>query len=224
MNSKTSKLTTLLSSASFLTLASSTGVMAQQVAQAQVAQAQMAQAQEVPEQVLITGSLIHGTAAVGVPVTNLGTQDFTQTGNVTIGDLFRTIPQANVAPGPSAVNSGGHQERETRVNIRGLDQTGPRTLLLIDGGRFPPQADGLCAIDPSIIPALAVNRVDILADGASATYGSDAIAGVINVVLKRGFDGATTVIHYQQPDREGQEYQLSQIYGRTWDGGDLTLT
>src|SRR5579871_111883 len=220
MNSTASRFATLMGSASLLTLTAFTA-NAQQTAQAQTAQAG---AGEVPEQVLVTGSLIHGTAVVGVPVTNLSVQDFTETGNVFIGDLFRTIPQANVAPGPSAVNSGGHQERETRVNIRGLDGTGPRSLLMVDGVRHPPQADGLCAIDPSIIPALAIDRVDILADGASATYGSDAIAGVINVVLKRGFDGATTVIHYQQPDREGQEYQLAQIYGRTWDGGDLTLT
>src|SRR5579872_6422339 len=221
MNSTATRFATLMGSASFLTLTATFGAHAQQVAQAQMAQAAP---EAVPEQVLITGSLIHGAAAVGVPVTNLGTQDFTQTGNVTIGDLFRTIPQANVAPGPSAVNSGGHQERETRVNIRGLDGTGPRSLLMIDGVRYPPQADGICAIDPSIIPALALDRVDILADGASATYGSDAIAGVINVVLKRGFDGAVTLLHFQMPDHEGQEYQASQLYGRTWDGGDITLT
>src|SRR6185437_7282885 len=220
MNSTTSRLATLMGSASLLTLTNVLGANAQQVAQAQTAQAQ-----EVPEQVLVTGSLIHGTAAVGVPVTNLGTQDFTQTGNISIGDLFRTVPQANVAPGPGAVNSGGHQERETRVNIRGLDQTGPRTLLMVDGLRFPPQADGLCAIDPSIIPALALDRVDILADGASATYGSDAIAGVINVILKRGFDGAVTLLHVQAPtDGGGMQLQASQLYGRTWDGGDITLT
>src|SRR6476660_8555188 len=225
MNPTTSRLATLMGSASLLTLTNVLAAQAQQVAQAQTAQAQTAQAgQEIPEQVLITGSLIHGTAAVGVPVTNLGTQDFTQTGNVTIGDLFRTVPQANVAPGPSAVNSGGHQERETRVNIRGLDQTGPRTLLLIDGVHFPAQADGICAIDPSIIPALALDRVDILADGASAAYGSDAIAGVINVVLKRGFNGATTLLHVQHPDKGGTQFQASQLYGRTWDGGDFTFT
>src|SRR6266571_7470960 len=111
MKPMTSRLTALLGTASLLTMVKVLDAQAQQqMAQAQVAQAQMAQAgQEVPEQVLITGSLIRGTAAVGVPVTNLGTQDFTQTGNVTIGDLFRTDPQANVAPGPSAVNSGGHQ-------------------------------------------------------------------------------------------------------------------
>src|SRR5438874_6978952 len=219
MNPTASRFATLMGSASFLTLTAITA-NAQQVAQAQMAQAGAA----IPEQVLITGSLIHGTAAVGVPVTNLGTQDFTQTGNVTIGDLFRTVPQANVAPGPSAVNSGGHQERETRVNIRGLDQTGPRTLLMVDGVRFPPQADGACAIDPSIIPALALDRVAILADGASATYGSDAVAGVINVILKRNYSGAVTLIHYQQPDRGGQKIQASQLWGRTWDGGDITLT
>jgi hypothetical protein len=70
MNSKTSKLATLLSSASFLTLVNAMSAQAQQAAQAQVAQAAP---MEVPEQVLITGSLIHGTAAVGVPVTNLST-------------------------------------------------------------------------------------------------------------------------------------------------------
>jgi iron complex outermembrane receptor protein len=179
----------------------------------------------VPEQVLITGSLIHGTAAVGVPVTNLGARDLIETGAVSLGDLFRTVPAANVAPGPSAVNSGGHQERETRVNIRGLDQTGPRTLLMIDGVKFPPQADGLCAIDPSIIPSLALERVDILADGASATYGSDAIAGVINVILKRNYNGAVTLLHVQAPtDGGGQQVQASQLYGHTWEGGDITLT
>ena len=218
MNPTTRKFATLMGSASIFTLANALSAQGQQVAQAQMAQA------DVPEQVLVTGSLIHGAAAVGVPVTNLGAQDFTETGNVTIGDLFRTVPAANVAPGPSAVNSGGHQERETRVNIRGLDQTGPRTLLMVDGVRFPPQADGICAVDPSIIPALALDRVDILADGASATYGSDAIAGVINVVLKRGFDGAVTLLHFQAPDSGGLQYQASQLYGRTWDGGDLTFT
>jgi outer membrane receptor protein involved in Fe transport len=221
MHPTTSKIAVLMGSASLLTMANALGAQAQQVAQAQMAQATSS---EVPEQVLITGSLIRGTAAVGVPVTNLGVQDFTQTGNVTIGDLFRTVPQANVAPGPSAVNSGGHQERETRVNIRGLDQTGPRTLLMVDGARFPPQADGICAVDPSIIPALALDRVDILADGASATYGSDAVAGVINIVLKRGYEGALTLLHFQMPDHGGKQYQASQLYGRTWDGGDITLT
>src|SRR5689334_10810039 len=154
MISQASGFATLMGSASLLSLTTALGAQAQQTAQAAP--------DMVPEQVLVTGSLIHGTAAVGVPVTNLGVQDLTETGNATIGDLFRTIPQAIVAPGPTAVIGGGHQERETRVNIRGLDSTGPRSLMMIDGVRYPPQADGLCAIDPSIIPALALDRVDVL--------------------------------------------------------------
>src|SRR5205809_7140167 len=120
MNSKTSKLTTLLSSASFLTLASSSAAFAQ----AQVAQAQMAQAAEVPEQVLITGSLIRGAAAVGVPVTNVGPQDFVQSGALTTADLFKTVPAFVITPGGVGTNNGGNIARENTVNLRGLDSIG----------------------------------------------------------------------------------------------------
>lgn len=215
MKPTASRFATLMGSASFLTLTMPFAVQAQTAAAGSET--------ELPEQVLVTGSLIHGTAAVGVPITNLGVQDFAETGNVTISDLFRDIPQAIVAPGPSATVAGGQNLRANRVNIRGLDANGPRSLLMVDGIRFPPQ-DGLCVIDPSIIPALALDRVDILPDGASATYGSDAIAGVINIVLKRGFDGGVTLLHVQAPDAGGLEYQASQLWGRTWDGGDVTLT
>src|SRR5712672_3940034 len=217
MNPTTSKLTMLLGTASLMTMANAMAAQAQQ-------QTAQAAPMEVPEQVLITGSLIHGTAAVGVPVTNLNVQDFRQTGALTLADLFRTVPVANVSPGAVATNSGGHLERETRVNIRGLDQTGPRSLLMVDGMRFPPQADGICAIDTSIIPALALDRIDILADGASATYGSDAISGVINIVLKRAYDGAITQLRYTTAPAGKQRVQAAQLWGRTWDGGDITLS
>src|SRR6266481_7157580 len=185
------KLATLLGSASLVTIANALSAQAQGQ---QVAQAQTAQAEEIPETVLITGSLIRGTAAVGVPVTNLGLKDFQTTGAIKTADLFRTIPAANVYPTGEGTNSGGHLERETRVNLRGLDATGPRALMMIDGIRFPPQADGICAIDPSIIPSISLDHLDVLADGASATYGSDAIAGVINLILKRNFDGAVSQV------------------------------
>src|SRR6266550_4261400 len=222
MNPKTSKLTTLLGTASFLTLATSLDAQAQQVAQAQMAQASP---QEVPEQVLITGSLIRGTAAVGVPVTNLSPQDFAQTGALTTSDLFRTVPQANVSPGPVATQSGANIDRATRVNLRGLDTgNGVRSLLMVDGMRFPPQGNGQCEVDPSIIPALSQDRIDVLVDGSSATYGSDAIGGVINIILKRGYDGAVTQLRYTQAAAGKNRYQASQLWGRTWDGGDITLS
>src|ERR1700704_99054 len=155
------RLAALLGSASLLTMANVIPAAAQGMA--------VAQAEEVPETVLITGSLIRGTAAVGVPVTNLSPQDFAMTGALTTADLFRTFPAANVSPGPVATNGGGNIERATKVNIRGLDTGNAiRSLLMIDGMRFPPQGNGLCEIDPSIIPAIAQNNMAILVEGASA--------------------------------------------------------
>src|SRR6059058_6612897 len=209
MNPKTSTLASLLGSASLLAM-SAGAAQAQAVAQAQTAQAAVT---EVPEQVLVTGSLIRGTAAVGVPVTNLSPQDFSRTGALTTADLFRTVPAANVEPGPVATNSGANLERGTHVNLRGLDTgNAPRALMMIDGMRFPPQAHGLCSIDPSIIPAIAQDRIDVLVDGASATYGSDAIAGVINIILKRAYDGAVTQLRGTFADGK-QQYAASQLWG-----------
>jgi outer membrane receptor protein involved in Fe transport len=216
MNPSSSKLAFLLGSASLLTMAGSG------VAQAQ---AQMAQA-EVPEQVLITGSLIRGAASVGVPVTNLGSQDFVVSGALTTADLFKTIPAFVITPGAVGTNNGGNIARENSVNLRGLDSVGGypvRSLMMVDGYRVPPQGEHSGQRDPSIIPALAIDRVDILANGASATYGSDAVSGVMNILLKRGYDGAVTQLHATVADGKMQ-YQASQLWGRTWDGGDITLT
>src|SRR5258708_2595866 len=220
MHATTSRICALLGTASFLTLASSLEAQAQQVAQAQTAQANP---MEVPEQVLITGSLIRGTAAVGVPVTNLGPQDYRTTGALTTSDLFRTVPQFNVIPGPVATQAA-NVDRWSRVYLRQLDTgSAPRSLMMVDGMRYPAQGMGLCQIDPSIIPTAAVDRVDLLLDGASATYGSDAIGGVINIILKRAYDGAVSEVGFKTAAGGGVQYLASQLWGRTWDGGDITL-
>jgi len=195
---------------------------AQQVAQAQTAQVAP---ETVPEQVLVTGSLIHGAAAVGVPVTTLGMEDFKQTGATTTADLFKTIPFAMVPSFESSTDAGSRIERGQTVNFRGLNSKGPRTLMLIDGMRFPGQGDSGCSIDPSIIPQLAIDRVDILADGASATYGSDAVAGVLNLILRRGYEGAITEGSFATSPGYGHNlYRGSALYGTKWASGDLTAT
>ncbi len=210
-----SRLTALLGSASLLTLAQTEGVYAAEV---------VAQAEDIPETVLITGSLIRGTAAVGVPVVNLSPQDFAMTGTLTASDLFRTIPQFNVNPGPVATGAANN-ERGTRVNLRQLDTgSAPRSLLMIDGLRYPQQGNGLCQIDPSIIPSFAIERIDLLLDGASATYGSDAIGGVINIILKRNFDGALVEAGVKMGAGGNIQYLASGMWGRTWDGGQVTLS
>src|SRR5436190_6677568 len=220
MDSRTSKLASLLGSASLLAMASAGPSYAQ--GQMQTAQAAPA---DIPEQVLITGSLIRGAASVGVPVTNVGPQDFVQSGALTTADLFKTVPAFVITPGGVATNNGGNIARENTVNLRGLDSIGGypvRSLLMVDGYRVPPQGEHSGQRDPSIIPALAIDRVDILANGASATYGSDAVSGVMNVLLKRGYDGAITQLRSTIADGKTQ-YQASQLWGRTWEGGDITL-
>src|SRR5258705_2226280 len=215
--SRGAKLATLLGTASLLTMANAISAYAQGQ--------QVAQNEEIPETVLITGSLIRGAGAVGVPVTNLGPQDFAMSGALTTADLARPCPAANVAAGPVATMSGANIERATKVNIRGLDSgTATRSLMMIDGMRFPGQGNGLCEIDPSVVPAIAQDHIDILVDGASATYGSDAIGGVINIILKRNMDGAITQLRYSTAQGGKNRYLASAIWGRTWDGGQVTLS
>src|ERR1700675_3613178 len=103
MHPTRSKIATLLGTASVLTMASVLGANAQQ----QVAQGQMTQTAqgEVPEQVLVTGSLIHGTVAVGVPVTSLSDTDFKETGALTVGDIFKNIPSITALQSAAAPTS-----------------------------------------------------------------------------------------------------------------------
>ena len=147
------------------------------------------------------------------------------TGALTTAELFRTFPAAVVAPGAVATNGSPNIERGTKVNIRGLDTgTATRSLLMIDGMRFPAQGSGQCTIDPSIIPALSLDHIEVLVDGASATYGSDAIAGVINIVLKRNMDGAITQARWTTAEGGKNRYLASALWGRTWDVGQITLS
>jgi iron complex outermembrane receptor protein len=204
----------LLGAASLITLASTI-----------VAHAQTEAENTVPEQVLVTGSLIRGTAVVGVPVIEETDLNFKENGALTIADVLRSIPSVTVQGSLVVTNSGANTEGNQAVSIHNLNGTAPRTLLMIDGMRYPIQGHGSCEVDPSIIPELALDRVDVLADGASATYGSDAIAGVINVILKRGYDGAISQARVgASTDIGGVSEQGSQLYGRTWGGGDITLT
>src|SRR6202049_2482499 len=111
----------LFGSASLAAIASAVPASAQQMAQAA--------REQVPEQVLVTGSLIHGAAAVGVPVTTLGTEDFRTTGSVTTADLFKTIPIAQVPAFQSSTDAGAKVEQTQSINIRGLSGKGSRTLM-----------------------------------------------------------------------------------------------
>jgi len=145
----------LFQTVSFLALGHALTAQAQPMTAAMGAQA--------PEQVLITGSLIHGAAAVGVPVTALSDQDFHETGALTTADVLKEVPSLVVLPSSSATNSGATLTHPQTVAIHGIASgTGTETLLMVDGIRFPVQGVGTCYVDPSIIPQLALERGALL--------------------------------------------------------------
>jgi iron complex outermembrane recepter protein len=217
------RLSGLLGTASFISMAGALSAQAQMQAAVQ---------EQVPEQVLITGSLIRGTVAVGAPVTSLGPQDFATTGSLQIDDVLATVPSINTTFTAGAANdtasslTGGFSYAIGSINIHGLQGAGgfTRTLTMVDGMRMALMGTSSIQYDPSIIPGIALDRIDILANGASATYGSEAIAGVVNVILKRGFDGAILQSTVGDGTGGGFSFSTAGLLGRTWDGGDITLS
>ncbi|MCH8074167.1 MAG: TonB-dependent receptor plug domain-containing protein [Proteobacteria bacterium] len=211
----TAKAAALFGTASFMVMAGTSAAQAQQVAQAPI------------EEILITGSLIAGAPVVGIPVTALGQEDFAEAGVLTTTELMRNVPSLQVQTTVTPLAGGGRTSYSQNVNIHGFSGSGgdPITLLLINGRRWPIQGHGQDTIDPSIVPAIAVDRVDILTVGASATYGSDAVSGVINVIMRRGYDGAMTRVRYStSTDIGGTSLSFSQLWGRSWDTGNLTMS
>jgi iron complex outermembrane receptor protein len=215
---RTVKLAALLGSASFATIA---GVSAALAADA----APPAAATPV-EEILITGSLIRGTQVPGVPVTAVGAEDFTESGALTVTEMLRNVPALDVDETTTASGGGGTIGYGQSVSIHSFSPgSGVETLMLINGKRWPVQGHGGDTVDPSIIPRIAVQRIDVLAAGASAVYGSDATSGVVNVILKRGFDGAITEGQVGgSTDIGGVWWQFSQLYGRSWDTGNVTIS
>jgi iron complex outermembrane recepter protein len=139
------------------------------------------------EVIEVTGSLIErkelNTAA---PVTVLDKADLDAAGVTSVGDILQNLP-AQTNGINVQFNNGG--DGSTTVNLRGLGSN--RTLLLLNGRRVVPGGTGVgAAVDLSAIPLGIIERVEVLKDGASAIYGSDAIGGVVNIITKDQFDGA----------------------------------
>ncbi|AXU20355.1 hypothetical protein C7W88_16885 [Novosphingobium sp. THN1] len=122
----------------------------------------------------------------------------------TLGFTQRNNANANIASGAS-------------INLRGLGTSS--TLTLVDGNRLALGAAS-SIVDISLIPASAIERIEVLADGASAIYGSDAVAGVVNVRLRRGYEGAETSFRVGMADGFS-EVQASQLAGLRWNSGSL---
>ncbi|MCV6603692.1 MAG: TonB-dependent receptor, partial [Porticoccaceae bacterium] len=122
----------------------------------------------------------------------------------------------NDAPGFFNPNLQGN----ATANLRGFGSDA--TLVLVNGRRLAgaPVFQG-GAVNLSTIPVSAIERVEVLNDGASSIYGSDAVAGVINFILKKSYTGAESAVRYDNGKNGGNRYSFNQLFGTSWDGGRL---
>jgi len=180
-------------------------------------------------EIVVTGTHIRGVSPAS-SVIEIGREEIDRSGYTSIADLMLSLPQNfgggynagnMVGNSPVNVNYGANPTGASVPNLRGL---GPgSTLTLVDGHRM---ASGLAAggADIASIPLDAIDRIEVLTDSASAIYGSDAVAGVVNIILKRGYTGAETSLSYGlATDGGGTEKRASLLFGTHWNGGDVFI-
>lgn len=176
--------------------------------------------------IVVTGSRIRGAQGTGKVIT-LDRTIIEETGVVDLGEALRQLPQ-NFSGGQNpGVGAGGgvlnqNVNAASTPNLRGLGADS--TLTLLNGHRLPYDTAS-AGIDISAIPLAAVDRIEVLPDGASALYGSDAVAGVINVILRRDFEGVTTSGQLGSSTQGGNfRQQFDVVGGTTWDSGGLVAS
>jgi outer membrane receptor protein involved in Fe transport len=187
-----------------------------------------AAADETSETIVVTGSRIRGAGPVGSPVTTIDRADIEKSGYSTMQQMLQSLPQAfgggsnEGTTGATTRNGTGNDATlGSSINLRGLGTNS--TLVLIDGSRPALGGVGGLFADISLIPMTAVERIEVLTDGASAIYGADAVAGVVNIRLRNRFEGAETSFRAGTADGDLTEVQFSQLFGKRWSGGHLVL-
>ncbi|MDB5420596.1 MAG: TonB-dependent receptor, partial [Brevundimonas sp.] len=175
------------------------------------------------EDIVVTGTSIRGVAPVGSASRPIGQAEILSTGVVNTADIVRALPQfvslgAQEGQGGQTQNAAANVTQGTGINLRGLG-TGS-TLTLLNGRRLAPSGVDWQFNDVGLFPAGALQRVEVVGDGASAIYGSDAIAGVVNFIFQTRFDGAKTTVSAGMADGVDQ-WTVGQTFGKVWDSGDV---
>ncbi|MBX9766465.1 MAG: TonB-dependent receptor [Bdellovibrionales bacterium] len=153
----------------------------------------------VEERITVTGSQIRRIDVEGPsPVQTLTKKDLEKSGYNSVSDVLRD--QTVSSFGGVREQSGSNAAGVASVNLRGLGST--KTLVLLNGHRLPAEAV-TGAVDLNLIPMAAVERIEILKDGASAIYGSDAIGGVVNIITRKDFEGVEVRVQSSIPELKG---------------------
>ncbi len=203
------------------------------VAAAGPAAAQQSPAPEETEdeqEIVVTGSQIRGIAPTGVAVIGLSEEEVLASGATTGAELLAQLPQVsnyfNSIPGVAG-NSAQFVNRSavSRPNLRSLPNSStanaPFTLALVDGHRMVPVGiSNASGFDPDTVAPALVQRVEVLPDGASAIYGSDAVTGVINYITRSSFDGVQVSAHYGASNVGYETSDLGVAAGFDWGSGN----
>jgi outer membrane receptor protein involved in Fe transport len=177
--------------------------------------------EEAGEAIIVTGSRIaRPNIEAASPVTVVGAEQVALTGTTTVETLLNELPQ--VVPGNTRVSNNSGGENFSTIDLRGL---GPgRTLILLNGERLPASTT-TGVTDVSQIPTGLIERIDVVTGGASAVYGSDAIAGVVNFILKKDFEGVELVGQTSlSEDGTGFGFNVSGLVGGNFADGKGNLT
>lgn len=174
-----------------------------------------------PPEVLVTGSLIHTAMDVTAPVIYLTHKDFSEASYPTVQDTMYQLPINSLSAPREDLFVNNNYNYGSGINLRGLGVAA--TLVLVNGRRQPLSGLNSDFVDVSNIPMAAVERIELLPDGASALYGSDAIAGVVNIIFKDDFQGAETQARYGGAPGGRDDVMASQLLGTHWDSGKAML-
>lgn len=180
------------------------------------------------EDIVVTGTLIRGAAATASPVVTLSADQMDRAGYGSVSEALSALPQnfaGTATPSTFLTASdvgGSNSTLSTGVNLRGLGSDA--TLVLVDGRRLAGTGSRGEFADVSALPNAAVERVDVLLDGASALYGSDAVGGVVNVILRRDFDGQESRIRIGAAQGGAEETMVSHLIGRRWSSGSALVS
>ena len=216
------KLNTITSRGSMLALAAALLVPAAAHAQEQAApDAGAADEAADAGEIIVTGSRVRGEAPVGSAVTTLGRAEVELAGAVTTDRLVQQLPAVfDLGVSENSRGQGGGSGNITYGNTINLRGIGPyATLILVDGHRA---VNNSRAFEPSVIPTLGLERVEVVADGASAIYGSDAIAGVVNLIPRRTLNGIEATARYGA-GANFDESQFGIAAGKVWSTGQVMV-
>ncbi|MFT5210899.1 MAG: iron complex outermembrane receptor protein [Flavobacterium sp.] len=172
------------------------------------------------EEVVVTGSFIKGTPEdSSLPVDVLTRKDLEDVGNPTILEMVRNLGVASGNLGETNQFQAGNEGVST-VNLRGLGAA--RTLVLLNTKRHV--ATEVVGVDISVMPSIAISRVEVLKDGAAALYGSDAIGGVVNFITRNKFEGIEFRASHQSISDSDGDNSLGVIFGRSMDNVHFSIS